>query len=72
MSTLQEYFRTDWDAMTGSDWVGMAISLVMFILMAGVYIWVFLPGNRAGFEKNRDFVMRDDRALRRGAKNGKK
>ncbi len=72
MSALQEYFHTDWDAMTGADWVGMTASLVVFVLMAGVYVWVFLPGNRAGFEKHRDFAVRDGEALRGSMKNGEK
>jgi len=56
VNKLAEYFSTDWDAMTRADWTGLVIVLILTVLMAGLYIWVFKPGNRDKFEQYRDFV----------------
>lgn len=56
MSSLREYFMTDWEAMTRADWVGLVIVLVLSVLMFALYVWVFRPGNRDRFEQYRDFV----------------
>ncbi|PJC69988.1 MAG: CcoQ/FixQ family Cbb3-type cytochrome c oxidase assembly chaperone, partial [Zetaproteobacteria bacterium CG_4_8_14_3_um_filter_59_5] len=42
--------------MTRADWTGLVIVLILTVLMAGLYIWVFKPGNRDKFEQYRDFV----------------
>lgn len=57
---LQRYFQTDWDAMTRADWAGLVIVLLLAVLMAGLYFWIFKPGNRERFEQYRDFVNKDD------------
>ena len=56
MSSLREYFATDWEAMTHADWSGLVIVLILTVLMAGLYFWVFNPKNRDKFEQHRDFV----------------
>jgi len=56
VSSLREYFSTDWNAMTHADWSGLIIVLVLTVLMAGLYFWVFNPKNRDKFEQHRDFV----------------
>ncbi|MBN4082472.1 cbb3-type cytochrome c oxidase subunit 3 [Mariprofundus ferrooxydans] len=56
MSSLREYFSTDWAAMTHADWSGLVIVLVLTALMIGIYIWTFSPKNRDKFEQHRDFV----------------
>ena len=60
MNSLSEFFSTDWDAMTHADWSGLIIVLVLTVLMAGLYIWVFRPSNRDQFEQYRDFVNEID------------
>ena len=59
MNSLREFFATDWQAMTHSDWTGLIIALVLTALMIGLYSWVFKPGNRDHFEQYRDFVNDD-------------
>jgi len=56
VSDIAEFFSTDWDAMTHADWSGLIIAVVLTILMAGLYFWIFNPKNRDKFEQHRDFV----------------
>ena len=60
MSRLAEYFSTDWSAMTLSDWAGLIVTVIIFILMIVLYIYVFKPGNRERLEEHRNIVMNDD------------
>lgn len=60
MSKLKEYFYTDWEAMTASDWVGMIITVVVFLLMVALYVYVLRPKNRDRLESHRDIPMDDD------------
>lgn len=69
MSSLKEYFHTDWEAMTTNDWVGLIITVVAFILMIIVYFYALRPKNREKLEKNR-FIPMDDDANNSGDKNG--
>ena len=50
MSDFLSYFKTNWSAMTVSDWVGTILTVVIFLLMFGMYFWVLRPKNK---EKNR-------------------
>ncbi|MCU7930655.1 MAG: cbb3-type cytochrome c oxidase subunit 3 [Candidatus Thiodiazotropha sp. (ex Codakia rugifera)] len=69
MNSLKEYFYTDWEAMTTSDWVGLVMTVVTFLLMIGVYFYALRPKNREKLEKNR-FIPMDDEAIDSGEKNG--
>jgi len=60
VSDLAEFFSTDWDAMTRADWSGLIIVVILTILMAGLYFWVFNPKNRDKFEQHRDFVNENE------------
>jgi cytochrome c oxidase cbb3-type subunit 4 len=53
VSSLGEYFHTDWQAMTAHDWVGTILTVVIAILMAVAYIYVFHPKNRERLEAQR-------------------
>ncbi|MCP4043585.1 MAG: cbb3-type cytochrome c oxidase subunit 3, partial [Gammaproteobacteria bacterium] len=53
MNSLMNYFHTDWEAMTTADWFGMIITVVVFLLMAGLYIYLPLPTNRDKLEAHR-------------------
>ncbi|MCU7879266.1 MAG: cbb3-type cytochrome c oxidase subunit 3 [Candidatus Thiodiazotropha sp. (ex Lucinoma aequizonata)] len=68
MSSLKEYFYTDWEAMTTSDWFGLVMTVVTFLLMIGVYFYALRPKNREKLEKNR-FIPMDDEAIDSGEKN---
>lgn len=67
---MSEFFATDWDAMTRADWTGLIIVLVLTVLMIGLYVWVFKPGNRDRFEQYRDFVNHDDKHMDREVGHG--
>ncbi|MCU7914491.1 MAG: cbb3-type cytochrome c oxidase subunit 3 [Candidatus Thiodiazotropha sp. (ex Gloverina cf. vestifex)] len=69
MSSLKEYFHTDWAAMTTNDWIGLTMTVVAFLLMIVVYFYALRPKNRDKLEKNR-FIPMDDDAIDSGDKNG--
>lgn len=60
MSSLQEYFHTEWGAMTLHDWIGLIITVAVFILMIFVYVYVFHPKNRNKLESQRHLPLDDD------------
>ncbi len=69
MSSLKEYFQTDWEAMTTNDWIGLTMTVVAFILMIVVYFYALRPKNKEKLEKNR-FIPMDDDVTDSGDKNG--
>ena len=69
MSSLKDYFHTDWGAMTATDWVGTILTVVIFLLMVGLYVYVLRPKNRDKLEKNR-FIPMDEDKTDSGEKNG--
>ena len=69
MSGLFEYFHTDWEAMTTNDWVGLIVTVVIFLLMVVLYFYALRPKNREKLEKNRFIPMDEDR-IDSGDKNG--
>ena len=50
VNKLQEYFYTDWSVMTSNDWVGLIITVVIFILMIAIYSYVLAAGNQEKFD----------------------
>ncbi len=64
MSKLTAHFSTDWSAMTGSDWAGMTMNVLIFLLMLAAYIYAFKPGNKESLEAHRNFVLNDDSSNR--------
>jgi cytochrome c oxidase cbb3-type subunit IV len=71
VSSLKEYFHTDWEAMTTNDWIGLSMTVVAFLLMIIVYFYALRPKNRDKLEQNR-FIPLDDDATDSGDKNGGK
>lgn len=69
VSRLQEYFHTEWEAMTTNDWIGMILTVVIFLLMVGLYFHVLRPKNRDKFESKR-FIPLDEDNHESGEKNG--
>ncbi|MFW5451613.1 MAG: cbb3-type cytochrome c oxidase subunit 3 [Methylophagaceae bacterium] len=61
MTKLQEYFYTDWSAMTGEDWFGMMLTVVVFIVMVIAYYWVLNPKNKESLEAHRTMILDEDK-----------
>lgn len=69
---MNDFFSTDWSAMTSTDWTGLTILLVIAGLMTAAYFTILKPANRDKFEQHRDFVNNeDDMKLDREEKHGK-
>lgn len=60
MSSLAEYFHTDWQAMTAADWVGTILTVVIFVLMIVAYFQVFRPKNREKLESRKHIPFDED------------
>jgi cytochrome c oxidase cbb3-type subunit IV len=69
VSSLKEYFHTDWGAMTTNDWIGLILTVVIFLLMVGLYVYVLRPKNRDKLERQR-FIPVDEERTESGDKNG--
>jgi cytochrome c oxidase cbb3-type subunit 4 len=59
MESIKQYFHTDWSAMTLHDWLGLGITIVVFIVMIALYVYVFHPSNKERLESRR-FIPLDD------------
>jgi cytochrome c oxidase cbb3-type subunit 4 len=57
---MSGYFATDWGAMTATDWVGLILTVVIFILMAVAYFQVFRPKNRDKLESRKHIPFDED------------
>jgi len=60
VSSLKEYFHTDWEAMTAADWVGTGLTVGVFLLMVILYFYVLRPKNKERLESHCDIPFRDD------------
>lgn len=60
MSNIQQYFSTDWSAMTGQDWAGLIITVLIFIGMAVTFWWALRPSKRKELEEQKYKVLNDD------------
>jgi cytochrome c oxidase cbb3-type subunit 4 len=60
VSSLSEYFETDWASMTATDWVGTILTVVIFVLMVVAYFQVFRPKNRDKLEARKHIPFEDD------------
>ena len=61
MSSLKDYFYTDWGAMTPSDWIGTILTVVVSLLMVVAYFHVFRPKNRGKLESKRFIPFKEDK-----------
>ena len=63
MTKFEQYFHTDWSAMTGADWVGLLLTVFVFVLMVVVYVYVLNPKNKQNLESHRTMILdeKDDR-----------
>jgi cytochrome c oxidase cbb3-type subunit 4 len=55
--------------MTASDWVGMILTLVIFVLMVIAYVYAYRPKNKEKLEA-RKYLLDDGERLDSGDKNG--
>ncbi len=46
--------------MTASDYVGLAMTIIVFLLMAAAYLYAFHPKNREKLNSYGDIPLRDD------------
>lgn len=60
MSSLREYFQTDWAAMTVNDWIGVIVTILVFVAMVVVYVQVLRPKNRERLESRRHIPFEDE------------
>ena len=70
MTSLKEYFSTDWGAMTTNDWIGTILTVVVFLLMVFLYVYVLRPKNRDKFESKKYIPLDEDERINSGDKNG--
>ncbi|MCF6209837.1 MAG: cbb3-type cytochrome c oxidase subunit 3 [Gammaproteobacteria bacterium] len=68
MTSLQEYFYTDWAALTSNDWVGLIMTVVVFFLMIAIYVYALHPSNREKLEAQRFIPLDEDRLDTEGRK----
>lgn len=60
MNSIKDYFQTDWSAMTQHDWIGLIMTIAVFIVMVGLYVYVFHPSNKERLESRRHIPLDDD------------
>lgn len=63
VNDIKDYFHTDWGAMTQHDWLGLIMTIAVFLVMLGLYLYVFHPSNKARFEAQRYIPLDDEPAL---------
>jgi cytochrome c oxidase cbb3-type subunit 4 len=68
VSSLGDYFATDWSAMTPQDWIGTILTVVVFLLMVGLYFTVLRPTNRERLEAQRFIPFDGDEPFEPGDK----
>jgi cytochrome c oxidase cbb3-type subunit 4 len=69
VTSLGEYFHTDWAAMTTNDWIGTILTVVIFVAMVVAYFQVFRPKNKEKLESRR-FILFEEDKKEIGDKNG--
>lgn len=60
MSKIDSYFHTDWAALTTQDWVGLLLTVVIFIALAVTFFYALRPKNAKMLEDQRMTPLRDD------------
>jgi cytochrome c oxidase cbb3-type subunit 4 len=54
--------------MTVTDWIGTVLTVLVFLLMVGLYVYVLRPKNRERLEAHRHIPMTDDDRFESGGK----
>lgn len=58
--------------MTATDWFGTILTVVIFLLMVGLFVYVLRPKNREKFESKKYIPLDEDETVINGDKNGGK
>jgi len=58
--------------MTATDWFGTIITVVIFLLMVGLFVYVLRPKNREKFESQKYIPLDDGETVIKGDCNGGK
>lgn len=56
--------------MTTNDWIGTILTVVIFLLMVGLYVYVLRPKNRDKFESKKYIPLDDEDNKASGEKDG--
>lgn len=56
--------------MTLNDWIGTSVTVIIFLLMAVAYFYVFRGKNKETLESHRFIIMNEDSSKREDEKNG--
>lgn len=59
MTNLTDYFHTEWAALSLHDWIGMIITVTVFLLMAGAYVAVLDPKRKNELEAQRHIPLEE-------------
>jgi len=54
---VSNYFHTDWAAMTLHDWIGTIITVAIFLLMIGAYVYILNPKRKNELEAQRNIPL---------------
>ena len=65
MINSTDYFHTEWAAMSLHDWIGMIITVTVFLLMIGAYVFVLDPKRKNELEAQRHIPL-DEGWLEKG------
>lgn len=57
---ISNYFHTDWAAMTLHDWIGLGITIIVFLVMIALYLYIFNPANKERLEAHKNIPLDDD------------
>lgn len=60
MSKIENYFHTDWAALTAQDWGGMILTVVIFVALVVTFFNALRPKNAQELEAQRMTPLRDD------------
>ncbi len=68
MNSLKEHFHTDWSAMTATDWVGLSVTVGIFLALCAIYFYALRPKNRDRLEACRHIPFEEDSIVSGGRK----
>ena len=60
MSKFEQYFSTDWSSMTGQDWAGLIITILVFLGMFITFALALRPSKRKEMEAEKYKILNDD------------
>lgn len=55
-------------SMTTNDWLGVSMTILVFVAMIYIYFMVFCPANKDKFESQRGMALNDEEHINVGEK----